>query len=144
MRLKGLIPPVYCAAGLIVLIGWMAYQNSFAGPFIFDDQPSILENLSIRHLWPPPFFAARETVTASSRPLTNISLALNYAVGGLDVRGYHLTNLLIHLLAALTLFGITRRTLLLPVMATRFGKAALPLGLAVALFGWFIRCRPKR
>ena len=41
----------------------------------------------------------------------NLSYALNYAGGGTAVFGYHLVNLLIHLLAALTLFGIIRRTL---------------------------------
>ena len=42
--------------------------------------------------------------------MLNLSLALNYAVGGCDVLGYHLTNLAIHLAAALLLFGIVRRT----------------------------------
>jgi len=32
-------------------------------------------------------------------------------LGGLDVRGYHAFNLIVHLLAGLTLFGIVRRTL---------------------------------
>jgi hypothetical protein len=50
----------------------------------------------------------------AGRPLVNLSFALNYALGGLDVRGYHLFNVGIHLLAALILFGIVRRTLGLP------------------------------
>jgi hypothetical protein len=50
------------------------------------------------------------------RPILNLSLALNYALGGANVRGYHVFNLAIHVLAALTLMGIVRRTLLLPSM----------------------------
>jgi len=50
-------------------------------------------------------------MTVDARPVLNLSLALDHAWGGLDVRGYHIVNLAIHLLAGLTLFGIVRRTL---------------------------------
>ncbi len=43
---------VFLGAGLIALVGLIAYQNSFSGPFIFDDLPSIMDNPTIRHLWP--------------------------------------------------------------------------------------------
>ena len=76
-----------------------------------------------------------ETVTG--RPLLNLSLALNYACGRLDVRGYHAVNLSIHLLAALLLFGILRRTFLLPAMRARWLPAATPLALTIALL-WAI------
>ena len=69
----------------------------------------------------------------TGRPLLNLSLALNYAAGGLDIRGFHAANLAIHLAAALLLFGILRRTLLLPAMRDRFGAAATPLAPAVAM-----------
>jgi len=51
----------------------------------------------------------------------------------LDVWGYHAFNLLIHALAGLTLFGLLRRTLSRPPLNGRFGVAALPLALAVAV-----------
>ena len=35
-----------------IAAGWLAYRNSFTGPFIFDDSMTIRENLKIRHLWP--------------------------------------------------------------------------------------------
>ena len=47
--------------------------------------------------------------------------------------GYHATNLAIHLAAALLLFGLLRRTFLLPAMRDGWGAAATPLALAVAL-----------
>jgi tetratricopeptide (TPR) repeat protein len=101
-------------AALIALATAVAYFNSFAGVFVFDDATSIPDNPTIRQLWPPgpllhpPIDAGR---TVGGRPLLNISLALNYAAGGTSVWGYHATNLAIHLLAALTLFAIVRRTL---------------------------------
>jgi protein O-mannosyl-transferase len=101
------------AGGVIVLAGLAAYHNSFAGPFAFDDVHSVLGNPTIRRLWPiwdalkPPSNGA----TVEGRPIVNLSLAVNYAIGGLEVRGYHAFNLAVHLLAGLALFGIVRRTM---------------------------------
>ena len=114
-------------------IGLLAYGNSFTGSFIFDDVPSIPENPTIRHLWPvwqtltPP-----RVTTVEGRPLINLSLAINYALGGTKVWGYHALNLIIHILTGLTLLGIVRRTLKLPLLRQRFGSVALPLALATA------------
>ena len=74
--------------------------------------------------------------TVSGRPVLNLSFALNYAVSGCDVGGYHVTNLAIHLVAALLLFGIVRRTAtkfsgLRPELTT--AQAATSIALAVAL-----------
>jgi tetratricopeptide (TPR) repeat protein len=123
------------AAGLIVLAALAAYHNSFAGPFVYDDATSIAENGTIRQLWPiwPALSPPRHGQTVAGRPLLNLSLAINYALGALDVRGYHVANLLIHIAAALLLFGILRRTFLLPVLRDRFGSAAAALALASAL-----------
>jgi tetratricopeptide (TPR) repeat protein len=90
----------------------LAWSSAWRAPFVFDDTASILENRSIRELtscdWLYPPHGAGETV--SGRPVLNFTFALNYALGGLDVRGYRALNLLIHVAAALTLFGIVRRT----------------------------------
>ena len=53
----------------------------------------------------------RRGSTPSGRPVLNLTLALNYALGGFDVAGYHVLNLAIHLAAGLALFGVVRRTL---------------------------------
>ena len=124
------------AAALVIIFGGIAYYNSYHGQFMFDDGKAIVTNESIRHLWPlgpvlsPP---ADKGETVGGRPLLNLSLAVNYRLRGMSVRGYHFVNLAIHLLAALTLLGIVRRTLLLPPLRARFGSAALGLALAVAL-----------
>ncbi|MDP7162787.1 MAG: tetratricopeptide repeat protein, partial [Phycisphaerae bacterium] len=59
--------------------------------------------------------------------------AVNYAIGGLDVRGYHVFNLAVHILAALTLFGVIRRTLGLSVVPEYIAAASLPLAFVAAL-----------
>ena len=105
---------LWLAGGGLVLATLAAYHNSFTGPFVFDDVPAITGNPSIRHLWPLRTLLAPTLdggLTVSGRPVVNLSLALNYALGGDAVAGYHVFNLLIHVLAGLTLFGIVRRTL---------------------------------
>ena len=119
---------------LVVAVGLLAYHNSFQGPFILDDAASISNNAHIRHLW--PIWEALSPSTKSfvgGRPIVNFSLALNYAMGGLAVAGYHAFNLAIHILAGLALYGIVRRTLLSPVLRGRFGASAMPLAMAVAV-----------
>jgi hypothetical protein len=98
-----------------VLAGVLVYSNSLSGPFVYDDQLSIVENRYIRQLSSPSrlFFPERELPVAG-RPLVNVSFAINYAIGGLEVRGYHVWNVAIHILCALLLFGVVRRTLDLP------------------------------
>jgi tetratricopeptide (TPR) repeat protein len=106
------------AGGIIILAVLAAYLNSFSGPFVLDDPSAIRDNLTIRHfgsaLVPPSYVGA----TTAGRPLINLTFALNYALGGMKVGGYHAFNLLIHTLAALTLFGIVRR-MLASQLATR-------------------------
>ncbi|HEX7498792.1 MAG TPA: tetratricopeptide repeat protein [Polyangia bacterium] len=125
---------IWAAAGLLVVAVGGAYANSFHGPFVLDDTPSIVENQSIRHLGSAQVLAAPpDAITTAGRPVVNLSLAVNYAIGGLAVEGYHVLNLAIHILAALALFGLVRRTLLLPTLSAQFGAAATGLALAVAL-----------
>ena len=97
---------------LALLVG-VAFWNSQNGVFLFDDFASIHQNATIRALWPPwPALnppAGGESV--SGRPLANLTLAVNYAIGGLQVRGYHVLNILLHLTCVLLAFGVLRRLL---------------------------------
>jgi tetratricopeptide (TPR) repeat protein len=103
---------VFLAGGLLVVAALIAYHNSFSVPFIYDDLTAIPGNPTIRHLWPVgPVLAPPGRLTTSGRPIVNLSLAINYAFGKTDVRGYHALNLAVHILAGLALFGIIRRTL---------------------------------
>lgn len=127
------------AVATLILAGVAAYSNSFDGPFIFDDGPSILQNRTIRRVWPlGPILVPKEPTTVIGptvvgRPLLNLSLALNYAWGGTDVRGYHIANLAIHLLAGVIFFGVVRRTLQLPKMPENVRRDATGLALTIAL-----------
>lgn len=88
---------------LLVAAACVVYANSFGVPFIFDDRGGIVSNLRIRELWPGPFTAAR--------PLLELTFAANYALGGLQVFGYHLVNLALHVGCGLLLYDLALRTL---------------------------------
>lgn len=120
------------AAGLIVLAGVLAYANTLTAPFVFDDYNAILANPSIRR-WSTAFQPPPEAGGAASRPLVNLTLALNYAAGGLRVEGYHVFNLLVHVAAGLLLFGLVRRTLGLPRLRAQWGTVAPDVAFFTAL-----------
>jgi hypothetical protein len=103
-----------------------AYNNSFTVPFIFDDR-SIADTRELHQLW------SLRPLVGTTRPLVQLSLALNYAIGGLDIVGYHAFNLTIHVLAAMALFGIVARTLRTPRLGARWNDAASSVALAASL-----------
>jgi len=117
---------------LIIGAAFLVYLNSFGGPFIFDDIPSIRDNAKIRCLWPltvplnpPPKGAVQ------ARPMVNLSFAINYALGGLEPWGYHVGNSFLHILASLVLYGVVRRTLITEPLRAKYGPYATKLALAV-------------
>ena len=130
-RIRGL-------AAFLVAAGLIVYANSLWGVFIFDDQNSILGNPQIRRLWPLwNAFSAPANTPVAGRPIVALSLAINYAVGGMDVRGYHAWNVGVHILCALVLFGIIRRTLGRSPLLERFGSASDGIAAACALI-WLV------
>lgn len=103
--------PPFWAIAVLSVAAVIVYSNTFSVPFLFDDSINILENPSIRSLWPPwaplqvPAFTG-----ILGRPVVNFSLALNYFISGENVWSYHVFNLLVHLLSAWTLFAVILRT----------------------------------
>ena len=113
------------AAFAIITIGIVSYSNTFQVPFLLDDSARIVHNTKISTLIPT--VASLET----NRPVVDFTFALNYAMHGLDLWGYHAVNLAIHLAASLCLYGIVRRALLR--VTGNFTDNAEVLGLAIAM-----------
>ncbi len=112
----------------------VAYANSFSGALVYDDRAAITENGSIRSFWPlSDLFSPPGESGTGGRPLANLTFALSYALSGLSPWGYHLINVAVHLLTALALFGVLRRTFLMPALRTRWSQDSLSLAAAVAL-----------
>lgn len=116
---------------LIIILGAAAYANSLSAPFIFDDDSHIRDNIFIRESL--TFQEALKT----PRPVVSLTIAINYGLEGMQVWPYHLFNIITHVLAALVLYGLVRRTLLLEQFGDRFQKSAEWLALAIALI-WMV------
>jgi tetratricopeptide (TPR) repeat protein len=69
------------------------------------------------------------------RPLSYLSFALNYKLGGMDVFGFHVVNFIIHYLSAVFLFLFIYNTLKLPRLKDQYKNIAYPVAL-LATFFW--------
>jgi protein O-mannosyl-transferase len=120
-------------AGIILIAGFLVYASSLSGPFVLDDTDSVVNNLAIRQLSNVGAVLRQRDTPIAGRPVVAASFAVNYALGGLRPRTYHVTNIAVHLLCALLLFGLVRRTMKLPRLADGYRDAADNLALAIAL-----------
>jgi tetratricopeptide (TPR) repeat protein len=123
---------VRVAALILVLFGVAAYANSFWGAFVFDDVGDLVNNDRLHHLG-----SSVRLVKGSWRPVIFLTFAANYKMGGPHEGGYHAVNLAIHILAALTLFGLVRRTLLLEPYRERFRESGPWIAFVAALI-WLV------
>ncbi len=88
---------------LIVGIACLAtaiYSNTFYSPFVFDDLHSIVRNPKIKDI---SHFLTWKAITYP-RVLVDFTFALNYYFGELNVFGYHLVNLLIHIINGILVY----------------------------------------
>lgn len=118
INMKRLLPAVIAA------LGALAYANGLSGAFVFDDC-GILTNANLRHF--------RLSMLDTSRPLIGLTFFFNYwLAGGFNPADCRAVNLLIHIAAGLTLFGIVRRTITMPALNERYGRIATGAAFAVA------------
>ncbi|RLC21599.1 MAG: hypothetical protein DRI57_01990 [Deltaproteobacteria bacterium] len=142
LKWDGPEPRRYAFTAIILFVSLIIiYGNSFHCIFHFDDYDNITENQNIKMetlSWEnvKKTFCGRSYDQQSriTRPISYLSFALNHYISGPDVFGYHVTNFVIHYLAAVFLFLLLYRTLRLPVLSRRYEKAAY----AVALLSAFI------
>ena len=112
---------------VMIIAAFVAFAPAIRAPFAFDDVGSIPGNPTIEHVFPlstslnpPPRLAV------SGRPAVNLSLAVDHALSaslGLDrpdaesrTLVYRITNVLLHVLCGLLLFGVVRRTMSLATL----------------------------
>lgn len=93
---------------LIVAIGFLAYINTFDAPFVFDDLDNIISNISIKNMayivFPSSVSDHLIYKDINNRYFAYASFALNYLAGGLNPLGYHLINIIIHILNGLAVY----------------------------------------
>ncbi|MCB9853376.1 MAG: tetratricopeptide repeat protein [Phycisphaerales bacterium] len=112
------VPLLLGLAFVLAVLTSRAYANSFKGDFVYDDTKWI-EQMSVDRVKDPI-----RSALGARRPVVDLTLTYNYiraekhpAPRAMTVRelpdpyGYHVVNLIIHILAGLTLFGLVRRTI---------------------------------
>jgi len=102
---------------LIVLAAVLPYLNALRNDFVWDDRPLIVEDY---HLQSPRFLREiffRDFFSHSDdelkygyyRPLITLSYMADLRAWGLRAAGFHATNIFLHALCALLVYGIARR-----------------------------------
>ncbi len=108
---------------IILVIGFLAYSNTFQSPFQWDESDYIVGNPIVKDLG---FFA--EPSRAEGLPVVNglmsryigyLTFALNYKLNGLNVFGYHLVNLAIHLINAILVYFLVLLTFRTPYFSNQ-------------------------
>ncbi len=101
---------------LIVVTGLLVYSNSLHNDFVYDDIKRIRKNDFIRD-WsnlPTLFDPAgyyRATGEDNYIPVTTLSLFVDHSLSGLDPFGYHMSNLLFHVLNSILVYLIVLNVL---------------------------------
>ena len=115
---------------IIALLCLIVYSNTFHVPFIFDDIPSIKDNRVIFDIG-NFLFNSTGYDYHRGRFIGYLTFALNYRLGGLDVTGYHIVNLAIHMACALLVYGLVALTFRTPTMK---GSLLAPQTKLIAFF----------
>jgi len=123
----------------------LVYSNSFKTEWHFDDSVNITRNKNI-HMTEFNWQSIKASWFSGGqrgdiyhpilyRPVSMFSFALNYYFHGLDVLGYHIVNVLVHIIAALFLFLFIVQVLTLPKLREKYGDYAWQIaGIAALLW----------
>jgi len=91
--------------GCATLAGGLVYLNALHNPFVYDDFHTVIENASLRSLANLPAIV----LYAATRPLVNLSYAIDYAAWGSGPIGFHVTSVLLHMVNVALLFVLMQR-----------------------------------
>lgn len=121
---KNTLPP-YFVVGCIAMLTLFIFSASLKCGFVnWDDNEYVLENplvvnntIQVKEIFQAP-------VSLNYHPITMLTLALNYKFGKLNPQGYHLWNVLLHvlntLLVFILIFKLTKRNLFIAVVVSLF------------------------
>lgn len=119
---------------LLVVVGLWTYRSALVAAFVLDDVPCIVLNRALDG-WQVagpnvPYGMVR-------RPMGQLSLAASVHLFGRNPIAMHAINMLIHVAAALALYGLVRRILELPGISPRLAERSHDLAFATALV-WLV------
>jgi tetratricopeptide (TPR) repeat protein len=132
---------------LIMALCLIVYSNTFKAPFVFDDEFAIVQNPIVKNF---DFMANPSEAKVHKglfeyelfrrRYVGYLTFAFNYRMHKLDVAGYHVVNLYIHIINALIVYWLVILTFKTPFLSSSTLKARSK---QIALFaGLFFACHP--
>jgi Flp pilus assembly protein TadD len=95
------------ACAITGVLAGLVYLNALHNLFIYDDHHLIVENVAIQHLFDIRAIVLQEI----TRPMVNLSYALDRAIFGPEPFGFHVTNVVLHVLNTMLLFQLALRLL---------------------------------
>lgn len=113
---------------IIVVLGFLIYSNTFHVPFVYDDTSFVVRNPGIKdfryfknpwEILTVPTIAPNFRAQFVTRIVTNFTFALNYALHSLNVSGYHIFNLIVHLSNAVLIYYLVLLTFRTPFFSNR-------------------------
>lgn len=105
------------AVFVVVFAGVIVYVSSLSSRFVYDDIKLIVINPYIRDI------THLKELVGGGRPVRALTFMLDYAFWGYNPRGYHLTNLILHLVGAILFFWLLLklfREVFLPFVSALF------------------------
>jgi protein O-mannosyl-transferase len=121
---------------LVAAAAFAVYINSLSNEFVFDDESVVLGDPTITNLSNiPKYFTAQEgfhkVIGRYYRPVISASYAIDNAIGGLKPFGFHLTNVIIHVINSLLVLKLL--LLMFGAESGKFAKSRLMAALIGAL-----------
>ncbi|MEE8359569.1 MAG: tetratricopeptide repeat protein, partial [Candidatus Omnitrophota bacterium] len=104
---------VFLSILLLVVLGFALYLNSTGGQFVWDDAYLVKNNIYIKswghiaNIFTKDIAAGAQTQSNFYRPIQMLTYMFDHSIWGLNVRGYHLTNIFLHVLAGACVYWFT-------------------------------------
>ena len=98
---------------VIILLGFLLYLNVVHGQFIWDDFYCVKYNEYIKNisniwkLFTEASSMGAGVISSFYRPFQMITYMMDYQLWGLNVVGYHITNIVLHILVTLCIYWLT-------------------------------------
>lgn len=121
---------------VLLIAGMVAFFPALSGDFVdWDDKQNLVDNDRYRGFTPTHLaWMFTSELAGHYHPLTWLSYAVDHAVWGLDPFGFHLTNILLHLVTGVGLFVVVRRLFSRASPSVSCHIVTLSAGVAALLF----------
>ena len=106
---------LFSTASTLALLGTLLYMSTVCNQFVLDDETAVRDNPVVHRFDTVEIFTSdywsgyHGDRAGLYRPLTVLTFAANYAVGGRDPFSYHLLNAILHGLVVLLVFRVIAR-----------------------------------